>query len=410
MRAGPTAVAAGSGGPSAAAAGPGEPSPAGSGGPVGLADVGLRFDMSVRRGERLVSMAATVGPGRRLAVVGPSGAGKSTVLQALAGLVPLSSGDVWLNGRLLSTAGRRRRQGVPLHQRGIGLVAQQPALFPHLDVGANVGFGLVGGGCHPRVVTLAAALGIADVLASRPGRCSGGQRQRVALARALARRPAAVLLDEPFAALDPGLRLQVAAVVDTELSSSGSPAVLVTHDLLEAQAWGDELAVVDAGRCLQIGPPGSVVAEPGSRRVAELVGYGPAVPADVVAARRSVPPGAASVVLHPDGSRLAPAGSPLAPVESPLAPAGLAATAPAAPGGLPAPADGAAVAVRGTVVRLHAAGAALRAEVALDAGGTVPVPVPPGAPVPVSGEVVTVLGAHAVCFDGAGDRLPWGSG
>lgn len=355
---------------------------------------GLRFDVEVARRDLVVGLAGTVGRGRRLAVVGPSGAGKSTLLAALAGLVPLVRGEVRLDDRLLAAASGRRwrhRPGVPLHRRGVGLVAQQPTLFPHLDVAANIGFGLTGGGRHPRVAALAAALGVADVLAARPGRCSGGQRQRVALARALACRPAAVLLDEPFSALDPALRADVAGVVDAELSSSGAPAVLVTHDLLEAQAWGDELALVDAGRCLQLGPPGAVVVAPASRRAAELVGYGPAVAVAHVWSRRALPAAAATVALHPEAVRLDPAG-------------GGAGSGPPGPGP-----DDRAVAVAGTVARLHAAGAALRAQVALDGGGTIPVPVPPGAPVPAVGARVTVTGAHAACFDGAGRGLAWGA-
>lgn len=120
---------------------------------------------------------------------------------------------------------------------------------------------------------LADALEVTEVLRARPARLSGGQRQRVALGRVLAAAPRVLLLDEPFVGLDPALVLRVAALVVSEQRAAGVPCLLVTHDLSEAQRWGDQVAVVDGGRCLQVDAPDAVVRRPASRQVAGLVGY-----------------------------------------------------------------------------------------------------------------------------------------
>ena len=151
--------------------------------------------------------------GGLLAVLGPSGCGKTTLLRVLAGFHPVSSGEVWLGGKQLTAE-------VPPEQRGIGIVPQEGALFPHLTVAGNVGFGLRRGDRAARVEELLELVGLAGFGARMPGELSGGQAQRVALARALAPRPGVVLLDEPFSALDAGLREELRADVRASLRAA----------------------------------------------------------------------------------------------------------------------------------------------------------------------------------------------
>lgn len=184
----------------------------------------------------------SVAPGEVLAVLGPSGSGKSTLLAALAGLLPLDAGVVEFDGSDVSQ--------VPVHRRGFGLVFQDPLLFPHLNVGANVAFGLHGldrrrrQGRTRELLDLVGLPGFAD---RRVSTLSGGEAQRIALARALAPQPRALLLDEPFAALDRPLRLRLAADVAALLRRLGTPAVLVTHDEAEADAVADRVLRLAAG-------------------------------------------------------------------------------------------------------------------------------------------------------------------
>lgn len=185
-------------------------------------------------------------------LLGPSGSGKSTLLRCIAGLEPDFTGTVACGGATLD--------GLPPHQRGIGLMAQEPALFPHLDVAANVAFGLRyrkdvagpwwGRGRRERAeaVRWLEVVGLADRAASQVDELSGGQRQRVALARTLAARPRAVLLDEPFSGLDRDLRLALGARVKVLLAEQGVPALWVTHDEEEARRLGDAVYRLVDGR------------------------------------------------------------------------------------------------------------------------------------------------------------------
>jgi molybdate transport system ATP-binding protein len=232
----------------------------------------LEADVEVDRRDFTVMVALRVAPGERLALFGPSGAGKTTALETIAGLVPPRRGQVVLAGRVL-TQTAAPRAAVPPWRRRIGLLRQDPGLFPHLTVRQNLEYGA---GWNPdlaRTARLAADLGIEGLLADRPARLSGGQAHRVALGRLLLARCEALLLDEPYTGLDTGLRRALTGLVRSLSADAGVPVVLVAHELTEAQAFADRLAVLDRGRLLQDGPAGEVVRRPASRRVAELVGY-----------------------------------------------------------------------------------------------------------------------------------------
>jgi molybdate transport system ATP-binding protein len=240
----------------------------------------LEVDVSVQRRDFPVTAAFTVNPGERVAVFGASGAGKTTILEAIAGLVPRWRGRVAVNGRGLPP-------DLPPHGRHVGLLRQNPALFPHLTVRENL--------CYARnartaeLTAVAADLGISDLLDTRPARLSGGQAHRVALGRLLLAHVEALLLDEPYTGLDSALRAALTQMLRETVTLRDVPAVLVAHELAEAQAFADRMLILDRGRVLQEGAPDLVVARPATRRVAELVGYRAFVPA---------PGGVAGV--HPD--------------------------------------------------------------------------------------------------------------
>lgn len=235
-----------------------------------------------------VRFAAELARGERLSLVGRSGAGKSTVLEAIAGIAPLRRGALLLDGAKLHAPGRR---GGGAH---VGLLTQQPLLFPHLSLAENLAY-------SPRsepveVQRLAAALGIGDLLSSHPNSVSGGQAQRCALGRLLASRPDLLLLDEPFSALDWAARRELMAMVIGWLDRTPVPAILVTHDIAEAQAFGSRVAVMDEGSVVQIADPAEIVRRPRSRRIAALVGYCGFAPL----------PGQRTAGVHPDLAAVAP--------------------------------------------------------------------------------------------------------
>ena len=208
--------------------------------------------------------------GSLTAVLGPSGCGKTTLLRVVAGFERADAGRVLLGGR--EVAGPARH--LPPERRGVTVVPQEGALFPHLDVGANVAFGLPRS--HPdrrgRVAEVLALVGLADLAGRWPAELSGGQQQRVAVARALAPGPEVVLLDEPFSALDTDLRTSVRQQVRDVLAAAGATAVLVTHDQEEALGTADQVAVMHDGRFLQVGTPQQVYREPVDTVVARAVG------------------------------------------------------------------------------------------------------------------------------------------
>ena len=202
-----------------------------------------------------------------LALVGPSGAGKSTVLRTIAGLVRPARGRVVLAGDTwLDTA---RGVDVPPERRSVGLVFQDYALFPHLSVRRNIAFGAAD---RREVDGLLERFRIAALADARPADLSGGERQRVALARALARRPRALLLDEPLSALDSHTRAAVRAELHDLLATLGLPVLLVTHDFEDAATLADRVGVLVEGRLRQVGSPTELVAAPVDPFVARFTG------------------------------------------------------------------------------------------------------------------------------------------
>ncbi len=231
----------------------------------------LEVDIRKRLGGFHLTTAFSAGD--EIAVLfGPSGGGKSLTLQAIAGILRPDKGLVRANG--LTAFDSAAGISVPPQERRIGYVPQGYALFPHLTVARNIGYGL--SGLHrrervQRVQEMIDLLGLDGLEARRPRELSGGQQQRVALARALVSRPRLLLLDEPFAALDEAIRSTLRQELLDIRSRMTGTIVLVTHDLVEAFALGDRIAVLDNGRILQQGPREEVYYRPASRRVAELV-------------------------------------------------------------------------------------------------------------------------------------------
>jgi iron(III) transport system ATP-binding protein len=212
-----------------------------------------------------------VSPGSLTAVLGRSGCGKTTLLRLVAGFDRPDGGTVVLGGR--EVAGLRA--SMPPEQRRIGYVAQEGNLFPHLPVAANITFGLPRRArrTRERVAELLELVGLDARYADRyPHELSGGQQQRVALARALAPRPAVMLLDEPFTALDVDLRESTRRAVAAALSAAGTTTLLVTHDQQEALSMADRVAVMREGRIVAHAPPAQLYRHPADRGVAEFVG------------------------------------------------------------------------------------------------------------------------------------------
>ncbi len=207
--------------------------------------------------------------GTLTAVLGPSGCGKTTLLRTIAGFERADAGTIHLGERLLAGTGVH----LAPERRAIGFVPQEGALFPHLDVAANIGFGLPRGERRGgRVEELLELVGLNGLGRRLPHELSGGQQQRVALARALAPEPALVLLDEPFDALDAGLRSQVRGEVRAALAATGATALLVTHDQEEALSLADRVAVMRDGRIVQVADPQTLYRDPVDVEVATFVG------------------------------------------------------------------------------------------------------------------------------------------
>jgi molybdate transport system ATP-binding protein len=232
----------------------------------------LNADVAVDRRDFTVRAALRVADGERVALFGPSGAGKTTVLEAIAGLIAPRTARVEVAGRLI-TSTAPPVVSVPPWRRGVGMLRQDPGLFPHLSVRANLLYARSARAASGELEALARALGIEGLLDEMPARLSGGQRHRVALGRLLLARCDALLLDEPFASLDAALRRTLTALVASLATERAIPSVLVTHQLQDAQAFADRFAVIDAGTVLQEGAPSEVVLRPASRRAAELLGY-----------------------------------------------------------------------------------------------------------------------------------------
>lgn len=219
--------------------------------------------------------------GEILALLGPSGCGKTTILRLIAGFEQLDAGTITIDEQLVAAPER----STPPEQRNVGMVFQQHALFPHLSVAANVGFGLRGNprARRERVHAMLELVELAGMEQRMPHQLSGGQQQRVALARALAPNPAVLLLDEPFSNLDADLRTTMRAEVRAILKQVGTTALFVTHDQEEALYMGDRVAIMRAGKLEQAATPQELFLAPASRFVAEFIGIASFLPAEIAA-------------------------------------------------------------------------------------------------------------------------------
>jgi iron(III) transport system ATP-binding protein len=276
------------------------------GGAGGLVVDGLT--KSFGRQRVLDDVSLTVPPRSITAVLGPSGCGKTTMLRILAGFESADGGRVALAGRELVGP----RAWVAPQDRRIGLLPQEGALFPHLSVGGNVGFGLPPGTDRATAIDRwLEIVGLAGTAGRRPEELSGGMQQRVALARALAADPALILLDEPFSSLDAALRMTVREEIAWVLRDAGTTAVLVTHDQAEALSLADTVVLLLGGRVEQIGPPAQLYHRPVSLAAAAFVGEivelaGVAVGGQVTSAlgrlpvRGTVADGPVTVALRPE--------------------------------------------------------------------------------------------------------------
>ena len=217
----------------------------------------------------LVDVDLTVSPGELTAVLGPSGCGKTTLLRVVAGFVRPDRGRVEIDGRPVVD----EAVDVAPERRGVAIVPQEGALFPHLDVARNIGYGLPRSSDRGRrVEEMLALVGLGGLGRRRPDQLSGGQQQRVALARALAPSPRVVVFDEPFSALDAGLRTQVRDEVSQVLRDIRATAIIVTHDQEEALSMADSVAVMEQGRLVMHGTPAEVYHRPVDLTVARFVG------------------------------------------------------------------------------------------------------------------------------------------
>ena len=219
--------------------------------------------------EALASVSLDVADGEFVALLGPSGCGKTTLLRIVAGLESQTSGRVLIGGRDVSA--------LPPRKRGLAMVFQNYAVFPHMTVRENIDFGLRMAGADRaridrQVDRAAALLHIEPTLARYPAQLSGGQRQRVSVARALAVEPAVLLMDEPLSNLDALLRLEMRAELKSVLQAAGTTTIYVTHDQTEAMGLADRIAVMHGGRVEQIGRPTEIYRAPATRFVGNFVG------------------------------------------------------------------------------------------------------------------------------------------
>ena len=227
----------------------------------------------------------TLSVGQIGCLLGPSGCGKTTLLRAIAGFEPLAQGEIHLHGQRVSAPGSM----LPPEKRRVGMVFQDFALFPHLDIASNIAFGLrtlTPAAKRQRVQELLHLIGLERIGGSYPHQLSGGQQQRVALARAMAPRPDILLLDEPFSSLDVELREQLAREVRSLLKRDRITAILVTHDQLEAFAMSDLVGVMRHGGLQQWDTPFEVYHNPVDRFVADFVGQGSLLNAEVLDGNR----------------------------------------------------------------------------------------------------------------------------
>jgi len=254
--------------------------------------------------------------GGRAAIVGPSGSGKTTLLRLIAGFEQPSAGRILLDQQMVAN----ETGGVPAHLRGVGYLPQDGGLFPHLSVADNIGFGVGARSAQrsKRVAELMEMVALDPAIGSRsPHELSGGQQQRVALARALSQRPRLMLLDEPFSALDTGLRAATRQAIGNLLGQFGATTILVTHDQVEALSFSDQIAVIRDGRMAQIGSGTELYLRPKDDLTARFLGEAVLLPAqlaggvaDCALGRIAVDDlayeGRARIMLRPEQVRMSP--------------------------------------------------------------------------------------------------------
>jgi iron(III) transport system ATP-binding protein len=234
------------------------------------------FGTGAHAAQVLHGVDLSVREGQLVALLGPSGCGKTTLLRIVAGFEKPDRGTVAIHGRTVAS----ETISVPPEDRRVGMVFQEYALFPHLDVSGNVSFGLKGAAAQKsqRTVEMLETVGLPGLGKRAPHELSGGQQQRVALARALAPNPVVLLLDEPFSNLDAALRGRVRGEVKAILKSTGTTGLFVTHDQEEALSLADEVAVMFAGRIVQMASPQQLYLNPATKEVATFVGEANFIP------------------------------------------------------------------------------------------------------------------------------------
>jgi len=222
------------------------------------------------------SVSFVLNHGENIALLGESGSGKSSLLRLIAGFNSPDKGEIWLDGAVLAT----KSEQTPPHLRRIGMVFQDHALFPHLTVKDNIGFGLEKGSSPSKVKELIAMTNLVGLESRYPKELSGGQQQRVAIARALAANPAILLLDEPFSSLDPSIKNQVRDETFSLLRKAKTPSILVTHDIEDALAFAENLMVLQNGKLIQSGKSKDLYHNPYNAYVASLFGVINRIPQD----------------------------------------------------------------------------------------------------------------------------------
>jgi iron(III) transport system ATP-binding protein len=257
--------------------------------------------------------------GGRAAIVGPSGSGKTTLLRLIAGFEQPSAGRILLDQQIVAN----ETGGVPAHLRRVGYLPQDGGLFPHLSVADNIGFGVGARSAQrsKRVAELMEMVALDPAIGSRsPHELSGGQQQRVALARALSQRPRLMLLDEPFSALDTGLRAATRQAIGNLLTQVGATTILVTHDQVEALSFSDQIAVIRDGRMVQVGSGTELYLRPKDDLTARFLGEAVLLPAQLaggvadcvlgrIAADDLAYEGHARIMLRPEQVQISPAES-----------------------------------------------------------------------------------------------------
>ena len=326
-----------------------------------------------------------VADGEFLVVVGPSGCGKSTVLRLIAGLEEVTSGRIWIGGKDVTN--------LPPAKRGVSMVFQSYALYPHMDAYKNIAFGLQMSGTSgetvdQRVRRVAEMLQISDLLHRKPRELSGGQRQRVAIARAIVREPQVFLFDEPLSNLDAALRAQTRLEIARLHDELKTTMIYVTHDQLEAMTLADRIVLLNAGRIEQAGKPIELYRRPQTRFVAEFIG----------SPRMNILPVTieAGVAILPSGDRVPVSSQFSGPADLGIRPENISLVAPEDPG-----------AIRARVLHVEELGESRIIHAALSDGPTLSVRYPSDARAPHKGDAIALClhPEHLHLFGRDGKRL-----